>query len=168
MSKSCSAMRSASVDCSRAMTALIAYGVAVVFSDVCLDPACGSSSLLIRAAEAAHVNAAICGQEKEIATTGLARKKTATVRLRLVARMCRGFRVYSGVFSASVGPPGRTCPRAFTRYLGGGSGLALFPPPCISLPMRPARHAHSLARSGRLVNFTGATVSACLLALSAP
>jgi type I restriction enzyme M protein len=37
------------------------------------DPACGSGSLLIRAAEAASVNVAIYGQEKEITTAGLAR-----------------------------------------------------------------------------------------------
>jgi len=36
------------------------------------DPACGSSSLLIRAAEAAPVEVTIYGQEKEIATAGLA------------------------------------------------------------------------------------------------
>jgi type I restriction enzyme M protein len=37
------------------------------------DPACGSGSLLIRAAEAAHVNVAIWGQEKDVTTAGLAR-----------------------------------------------------------------------------------------------
>ena len=37
------------------------------------DPACGSASLLIRAAEAAHVNVAIWGQEKDVTTAGLAR-----------------------------------------------------------------------------------------------
>ncbi len=37
------------------------------------DPACGSGSLLIRAAEAAPVDVAIYGQEKEITTAGLAR-----------------------------------------------------------------------------------------------
>lgn len=37
------------------------------------DPACGSGSLLIRAAEAAPVNVAIYGQEKEGTTAGLAR-----------------------------------------------------------------------------------------------
>jgi type I restriction enzyme M protein len=43
-------------------------------SDITLyDPACGSGSLLIRAAEAAPVNVAIYGQEKEVVTAGLAR-----------------------------------------------------------------------------------------------
>lgn len=37
------------------------------------DPACGSGSLLIRAAEVAPTNVAIYGQEKETATAGLAR-----------------------------------------------------------------------------------------------
>ena len=37
------------------------------------DPACGSGSLLIRAAEAAPFEVAIYGQEKEITTSGLAR-----------------------------------------------------------------------------------------------
>lgn len=37
------------------------------------DPACGSGSLLIRAAEAAPVDVTIYGQEKDIATAGLAR-----------------------------------------------------------------------------------------------
>ena len=37
------------------------------------DPACGSGSLLIRAAEAAPVEVAIYGQEKEVTTAGLAR-----------------------------------------------------------------------------------------------
>ncbi|MDR2697025.1 MAG: type I restriction-modification system subunit M [Holophagales bacterium] len=37
------------------------------------DPACGSGSLIIRAAEAAPVDVAIYGQEKEITTAGLAR-----------------------------------------------------------------------------------------------
>lgn len=37
------------------------------------DPACGSGSLLIHAAEAAPVDVAIYGQEKDIATAGLAR-----------------------------------------------------------------------------------------------
>lgn len=37
------------------------------------DPACGSASLLVRAAEAAPVNVAIYGQEKDVTTSGLAR-----------------------------------------------------------------------------------------------
>lgn len=37
------------------------------------DPACGSGSLLIRAAESAPVDVAIYGQEKEGTTAGLAR-----------------------------------------------------------------------------------------------
>ena len=37
------------------------------------DPACGSGSLLIRAAEAAPVDVAIYGQEKDVTTAGLAR-----------------------------------------------------------------------------------------------
>lgn len=37
------------------------------------DPACGSGSLLIRAAEAAPVSISVYGQEKEITTAGLAR-----------------------------------------------------------------------------------------------
>jgi type I restriction enzyme M protein len=37
------------------------------------DPACGSGSLLIRTAEAAPVEVAIYGQEKDVATAGLAR-----------------------------------------------------------------------------------------------
>ena len=37
------------------------------------DPACGSGSLLIRAAEAAPVNVSIYGQEKDVATAGLAK-----------------------------------------------------------------------------------------------
>jgi type I restriction enzyme M protein len=36
------------------------------------DPACGSGSLLIRAAEAAHIEVSIYGQEKETSTAGLA------------------------------------------------------------------------------------------------
>lgn len=43
-------------------------------SDITLyDPACGSGSLLIRAAEAANVDVAIYGQEKDVTTAGLAR-----------------------------------------------------------------------------------------------
>lgn len=60
-----------------------AYG-----NDITLyDPACGSGSLLIRAAEAAPVDVAIYGQEKESTTAGLARmnlvlhnKATAEIR----------------------------------------------------------------------------------------
>lgn len=37
------------------------------------DPACGSGSLLIRAADEAHVEVSIYGQEKEITTAGLAK-----------------------------------------------------------------------------------------------
>ena len=64
-------------------------------SDVTLyDPACGSGSLLIRAAEAAHVNVAIYGQEKEIATAGLARMNLV-LHNRATAEIKGGYSTFS-------------------------------------------------------------------------
>ncbi len=52
------------------------------------DPACGSGSLLIRAAEVAPVEVAIYGQEKEGTTAGLARMNLAVCRIQsIVHRM---------------------------------------------------------------------------------
>jgi type I restriction enzyme M protein len=58
------------------------------------DPACGSGSLLIRAAEAAPVDVAIYGQEKEITTAGLARMNLV-LHNRATAEIKGGYRTFS-------------------------------------------------------------------------
>lgn len=64
-------------------------------SDVTLyDPACGSGSLLIRAAEAAHVDVAIYGQEKEGTTAGLARMNLV-LHNRATAEIKGGYSTFS-------------------------------------------------------------------------
>ncbi|MDR0577715.1 MAG: type I restriction-modification system subunit M [Candidatus Accumulibacter sp.] len=64
-------------------------------SDITLyDPACGSGSLLIRAAEAAPVNVAIYGQEKEGTTAGLARMNLV-LHNRATAEIKGGYSTFS-------------------------------------------------------------------------
>lgn len=64
-------------------------------SDVTLyDPACGSGSLLIRAAEVAPVNVAIYGQEKEGTTAGLARMNLV-LHNRATAEIKGGYSTFS-------------------------------------------------------------------------
>jgi type I restriction enzyme M protein len=58
------------------------------------DPACGSGSLLIRAAEAAPVDVAIYGQEKEGATAGLARMNLV-LHNRATAEIKGGYSTFS-------------------------------------------------------------------------
>lgn len=58
------------------------------------DPACGSGSLLIRAAEAAPVDVAIYGQEKEITTVGLARMNLV-LHNRATAEIKGGYSTFS-------------------------------------------------------------------------
>ncbi len=58
------------------------------------DPACGSGSLLIRAAEAAPVEVAIYGQEKESATAGLARMNLV-LHNRATAEIKGGYSTFS-------------------------------------------------------------------------
>jgi type I restriction enzyme M protein len=58
------------------------------------DPACGSGSLLIRAAEAAPVDVAIYGQEKEITTAGLARMNLV-LHNRATAEIKGGYSTFS-------------------------------------------------------------------------
>lgn len=58
------------------------------------DPACGSGSLLIRAAEAAHVDVAIYGQEKESTTAGLARMNLV-LHNRATAEIKGGYSTFS-------------------------------------------------------------------------
>jgi hypothetical protein len=59
-----------------------------------IDPACGSGSLLIRAAEAAPVDVAIYGQEKEITTAGLARMNLV-LHNRATAEIKGGYSTFS-------------------------------------------------------------------------
>jgi type I restriction enzyme M protein len=64
-------------------------------SDITLyDPACGSGSLLIRAAEAAPVEVAIYGQEKEGVTAGLARMNLV-LHNRATAEIKGGYSTFS-------------------------------------------------------------------------
>lgn len=64
-------------------------------NDVTLyDPACGSGSLLIRAAEAAPVEVAIYGQEKESTTAGLARMNLV-LHNRATAEIRGGYSTFS-------------------------------------------------------------------------
>lgn len=64
-------------------------------NDVTLyDPACGSGSLLIRAAEAAPVDVAIYGQEKESTTAGLARMNLV-LHNRATAEIKGGYSTFS-------------------------------------------------------------------------
>ncbi|MFA5689076.1 MAG: class I SAM-dependent DNA methyltransferase [Kiritimatiellales bacterium] len=58
------------------------------------DPACGSGSLLIRAAEAAPVDVAIYGQEKESTTAGLARMNLV-LHNRATAEIKGGYSAFS-------------------------------------------------------------------------
>ncbi|OPY56602.1 MAG: putative type I restriction enzymeP M protein [Pelotomaculum sp. PtaU1.Bin035] len=58
------------------------------------DPACGSGSLLIRAAEAAPVDVAIYGQEKEVTTAGLARMNLV-LHNRATAEIKGGYSTFS-------------------------------------------------------------------------
>lgn len=58
------------------------------------DPACGSGSLLIRAAEAAHVDVAIYGQEKDTTTAGLARMNLV-LHNRATAEVKGGYSTFS-------------------------------------------------------------------------
>lgn len=58
------------------------------------DPACGSGSLLIRAAEAAPVDVAIYGQEKESTTAGLARMNLV-LHNRATAEIKGGYSTFS-------------------------------------------------------------------------
>ena len=58
---------------SRVLAHVIGIEKAVSGESTLYDPACGSGSLLIRAAEAAPKNVAVFGQEKDITTAGLAR-----------------------------------------------------------------------------------------------
>jgi len=58
------------------------------------DPACGSGSLLIRAAEAAPVDVAIYGQEKETTTAGLARMNLV-LHNRATAEIKGGYSTFS-------------------------------------------------------------------------
>jgi type I restriction enzyme M protein len=61
---------------------------------VFIDPACGSGSLLIRAAEAAPVEVAIYGQEKEGTTAGLARMNLV-LHNRATAEIKGGYSTFS-------------------------------------------------------------------------
>lgn len=64
-------------------------------NDVTLyDPACGSGSLLIRAAEASPVNVSIYGQEKESTTAGLARMNLV-LHNRTTAEIMGGYSTFS-------------------------------------------------------------------------
>ena len=58
------------------------------------DPACGSASLLIRAAEAAPVEVSIYGQEKDVTTAGLARMNTV-LHNRATAEIKGGYSTFS-------------------------------------------------------------------------
>lgn len=58
------------------------------------DPACGSGSLLIRAAEAAPVDVAIYGQEKDVTTAGLARMNLV-LHNRATAEIKGGYSTFS-------------------------------------------------------------------------
>lgn len=58
---------------SRVLAGIVGIEAAQSGNATLYDPACGSGSLLIRAAEAAAVNVTIYGQEKEIATAGMAK-----------------------------------------------------------------------------------------------
>lgn len=58
---------------SRIMAKVIGIGNAHSSSQTLYDPACGSGSLLIRAADEAPVNITIYGQEKDVPTAGLAK-----------------------------------------------------------------------------------------------
>ena len=62
--------------------------------DTLYDPACGSGSLLIRAAEAAHVEVAIYGQEKDVTTAGLARMNLV-LHKRATAEIKGGYSTFS-------------------------------------------------------------------------
>lgn len=57
---------------SRVMAKLIEINKSTKASDTLYDPACGSGSLLIRAASEAHNGISIYGQENDLATAGLA------------------------------------------------------------------------------------------------
>jgi type I restriction enzyme M protein len=58
---------------SRVMAKVIGIANATSSSQTLYDPACGSGSLLIRAADEAPVNITIYGQEKDVPTAGLAK-----------------------------------------------------------------------------------------------
>ncbi|GLC31165.1 type I restriction-modification system subunit M [Clostridium omnivorum] len=58
---------------SRVMAKVIGIANATSSSQTLYDPACGSGSLLIRAADEASVNITIYGQEKDVPTAGLAK-----------------------------------------------------------------------------------------------
>lgn len=57
---------------SRVIAKVIGISNATSSAQTLYDPACGSGSLLIRAANEAHVNITIYGQEKDVPTAGLA------------------------------------------------------------------------------------------------
>ena len=57
---------------SRVMAAVVGVGRARTASFTAYDPTCGSGSLLLKVAEAAPVEISLYGQERDIATTGLA------------------------------------------------------------------------------------------------
>ncbi len=59
---------------SRIMAAVIGIGSAQLKPDTTVyDPTCGSGSLLLKVADAAHTEVTLYGQEKDVATAGLAR-----------------------------------------------------------------------------------------------
>ncbi|GHU38104.1 type I restriction-modification system subunit M [Betaproteobacteria bacterium] len=79
---------------SRILSKVVGIAHAKAGETTLYDPACGSGSLLIRAAEAAPVDVAIYGQEKEGATAGLARMNLV-LHNRATAEIKGGYSTFS-------------------------------------------------------------------------